>query len=209
MKPLQMMRRFPRFLAVGMCLILAGCYLPVRYDAEIDISRTGYYEFFFDGYIAKVQLYQDIVDGKIDRQEEQKQVEIIRNDFQRDSATQAFEYFTKGHFRVNYERSGDLLRSKSFTFFRRNEYMLGFSYNDETGQISMLGKSLSRDVKDRIRAAGLDSSGELRLFTDGRVVSHNANTVRPFPSKGPGYQLYTWKFANILAPTPALKIQVR
>ena len=94
------------------------------------------------------------------------------------------------------------------TFFRRNEYILGIAYNSETRQISMLGKSLKRDIKDRLRASGLDSSGELGLFTDGEVVSHNATTVRPFPSKGPGYKLYTWKIQNLLAPTPSLKIQV-
>ncbi len=69
----------------------------------------------------------------------------------------------------------------------------------------MLGKSLKRDIKDRLRASGLDSSGELGLFTDGEVVSHNATTVRPFPSKGPGYKLYTWKIQNLLAPTPSPK----
>ena len=95
------------------------------------------------------------------------------------------------------------------TFFRRNEYILGISYNSETGQISMLGKSLSRDIKDRLRESGLDTSGELRVFTDANVVSHNATTVKPFPSKGPNYKMYTWKIQNLLAPTPALKIQAR
>ncbi len=202
------MKLLRNFLTVALVFVLAGCYLPVRYDAEIDLSRTGYYEFFFDGYIAKFQLYRDIVDGNIDRREEQAQVAIIKEDFERDPGTQAFEYFTKGHFRVNYQRSGDLLRSRTMTFFRRNELFFTMGYNNETGQITMMGKSLKRDNRERIRAEGLDSSGELRLFTDGRVVSHNATTVRPFPNKGPGYQLYTWKIPNILAPTPVLKIQV-
>lgn len=183
--------------------------MPIRFDAEIDISRGGYYEFFFDGYLAKVQLYEDLKEGKLNSKEEQEQVEVIRTDFTRDPATQSFEYFKQGHFRVNYQRSGDLLKTKTMTFFRRNEYILGISYNSETRQISMLGKSLKRDIKDRLRASGLDSTGELRLFTDGMVTSHNATTVKPFPSKGPGYKLYTWKIQNLLAPTPALKIQVR
>lgn len=110
---------------------------------------------------------------------------------------------------MKYTRSGDLIRTRTMTFFRRNEYILGLSYNKETGQIAMLGKSLQRDNKDRLRAAGLDTSGELRVFSNARVTSHNATTVKPFPSKGPDYKLYTWKISNLLAPTPALKIQVR
>lgn len=202
-------RRIRALSVVAVMLVLTGCYMPIRFDAEIDISRGGYYEFFFDGYLAKVQLYQGLKDGEINREEERAQVKIIEQDFTRDSATKEFEYFKQGHFKVNYQRSGDLLKTKTMTFFRRNEYILGIAYNSETRQISMLGKSLKRDIKDRLRASGLDMSGELRIFTDGDVVSHNATTVKPFPSKGSGYKLYTWKIQNLLAPTPALKIQVR
>ncbi len=200
---------YKRLAAIAVLFVLSGCYMPIRFDAEIDINRSGYYTFIFDGYLAKVQLYQDLQEGKIGRDEELEQVALIKADFERDSAVSGFQYYEKGHFRVKYERSGDLLKAKTMTFFRRNEYILGISYNSDTGQISMLGKSLSRDVKNRLRAAGLDTSGELRVFTDANVVSHNATTVKPFPSKGPDYMMYTWKIPNLLAPTPALKIQAR
>lgn len=202
--------RVLRILAVlALVFVISGCYMPIRFDAEIDIGRTGHYSFFFDGYLAKVQLYQDLKDRKISRDEELEQVSLIKADFERDSATEAFQYYDKGHFRVKYTRSGDLLKSKTMTFFRRNEYILGISFNKNTRQIAMLGKSIKRDIKNRLRASGLDMSGELRVFTDGEVVSHNATVVKPFNSKGPGYKLYTWKIPNLLAPTPALKIQVR
>ena len=200
---------FKRLAAVAVLLVLSGCYMPIRFDAEIDINRAGYYTFIFDGYLAKVELYQGLQEGKIEREEELLQVQQIKEDFERDSAVSGFQYYEKGHFRVKYERSGDLLKAKTMTFFRRNEYILGISYNSDTGQISMLGKSLSRDIKGRLRAAGLDTSGELRVFSDANVVSHNATTVKPFPSKGPDYKMYTWKIQNLLAPTPALKIQAR
>lgn len=203
---MKMLKRLACLVAV---FAVTGCYMPIRFDAEIDINRAGYYQFFFDGYLAKVQLYQDLQDGKIGPDEEQRQAKLIEEDFKRDSAVEAFEYFKKGHFRVKYTRSGDLIKSRTFTFFRRNEYILGLSYNKDTGQIAMLGKSLKRDTKDQLRAAGLDSSGELRVFSNARVTSHNATTVKPYPAKGPDYKLYTWKISNLLAPTPALKIQVR
>jgi len=200
---------FKRLAAVAVLFVLSGCYMPIRFDAEIDINRSGYYTFIFDGYLAKVELYQDLQEGKIGPDEELEQVALIKADFERDSAVSDFKYYEKGHFWVKYERSGDLLKAKTMTFFRRNEYILGISYNNETGQISMLGKSLSRDIKDRLRESGLDTSGELRVFTDASVVGHNAATVKPFPSKGPDYKMYTWKIQNLLAPTPALKIQAR
>ena len=89
---------------------------------------------------------------------------------------------------------------------RRNEHIFGISFNKNTGQISLLGKSVARDIKDRLRASGLDTSGDLRVFTDARVVSHNANEVKPYPARGPNYRLYSWRINNLLAPTPSLKI---
>ncbi len=203
------MRMIKRLVCLLAVFAVTGCYMPIRFDAEIDINRAGYYQFFFDGYLAKVQLYQDLQDKKISRDEELEQVALIKSDFERDSATEVFQYYEKGHFRVKYTRSGDLIKNRTMTFFRRNEYILGLSYNKETGQIAMLGKSLQRDNKNRLRAAGLDTSGELRVFSNARVTSHNATMVKPYPAKGPGYKLYTWKIPNLLAPTPALKIQVR
>ncbi len=197
-----------RLFAVAGIIVLSGCYMPIRFDAEIDINRRGEYSFIFDGYLAKVELYQDIKDGKISREEELKQVSLIKDDFERDSAVSDFKYYEKAHFHINYDRSGNLIKAKTMTFFRRNEYILGISYNKNTGQISMLGKSLASDIKARLRASGLDTSGELRIFSNGIVVSHNATTVKPFEKRGPGYKLYTWKIANLLSPTPAFKIQV-
>ena len=72
----------------------------------------------------------------------------------------------------------------------------------------MLGKSLASDVKARLRASGLDTSGELRIFPNGVVVSHNATTVRPFEKRGAGYKMYTWKIANLLSPTFAFKTKL-
>jgi len=209
----RMIKRFPTrplkgLFAAVLVLVLSGCYMPIRFDAEIDISQAGYYDFIFDGYLAKVELYQDLQDKKISREEELVQVSQIKEDFARDSGASDFKYYEKGHFHITYKRAGDLLQAKTMTFFRRNEYILGLSYNKNTGQITMLGKSLARDIKDRLRAAGLDTSGELRVFSDARVISHNAASVKPFKSKGPDYKLYTWKIPNLLAPTPVLKIQV-
>ncbi len=201
-------RPLKSLVSAALVLVLSGCYMPIRFDAEIDISRTGYYDFIFDGYLAKVELYQGLQEKKISRDEELIQVSQIKDDVTRDTGASEFKYYEKGHFHLKYVRAGDLLKTKTMTFLRRNEYILGISYNKNTGQIVMLGKSLARDIKDRLRASGLDSSGELRVFTDARVVSHNAATVEPFNSKGPNYKLYTWKIPNLLAPTPVLKIQI-
>jgi len=45
-------RRLLPALIVSLVLVvgLGGCYMPIRFDAEIAIHRTGHYEMLFDGY---------------------------------------------------------------------------------------------------------------------------------------------------------------
>ena len=53
-------------LPVVLSALLSGCYIPIRFDAEIEIHRTGAYDFKFDGYMASVELYKGLRDRKID-----------------------------------------------------------------------------------------------------------------------------------------------
>lgn len=187
-------------------LVLANCYMPLRFDAEIEIDRAGYYSMIFDGYMTRTDLFQDIREGTLTAAEIDERVAVIRRDLIRDPATTEFEYVKQGVFKVHWQREGDLLEDRSVTFVRRNEQIFNIAYNRETRQISMLGKSLGRDVKDRLREAGLDTSGQLRVFSDANVTVHNATSVRPAPQKGEGWKLYVWDIPNLLAPTPSLKI---
>lgn len=191
-------------LAAG--IVLAGCYMPLRFDAEIEIDRAGYYSMIFDGYMTRTDLFQDIREGKIGPAEVETRVEVIRRDLTRDPATTEFEYIKEGIFKVHWQREGDLLEDHSVTFVRRNEQILNIAYNRETRQISMLGKSLKRETKERLREAGLDTSGQIRVFSDANVTQHNATAVKPAPQKGADWKLYVWDMPNLLAPTPFLKI---
>ncbi|MEK9753899.1 MAG: hypothetical protein VW338_11925, partial [Rhodospirillaceae bacterium] len=92
----------------------------------------------FDGYLAKVELYDKIRNNQITPSEEKETVDVdnVLTDFKRDTSTKVVEYKQKGRFRVNWTREGDLTKVKTVTFYRRNENMLGNSYNSETGQVS-------------------------------------------------------------------------
>jgi len=165
-------------LPVVLSAFLGGCYIPIRFDAEIEIHRTGHYDFIFDGYLASVELYKGLREGKISPAEEEKKKEIIRIDFTRDTSVKEFKYFEKGHFKVNWHRNGDLIRSKSVSFFNStSEYILGMRYNKKTRQISISTKSVAKSAKKRLNELGLDWSGKLRIFTDAKVLSHNATTI--------------------------------
>lgn len=198
-------RRFGLVLALVCLPVLAGCYVPVRFDAEIEISRSGYYEMIFDGYIARAALYQDIRDRKIDSQEEREKADAVIADFTRDSATKQADYVRQGIFKVHWHKSGDLLRSRMVAFFRRNENLLSIKYVKETGRITMAGATISQSNARRLIESGLDITGQLRVITDAPVASHNAGRVVDRGAK----QVYVWDLRSALDPPPKLIIPLR
>lgn len=195
----------PLILALG----LTSCYLPVRFDAEIEISRRGYYEFFFDGYVAHVNFFNQLMKGELTREEELEKVKIIETDFTRDSNTQSFKYFKRGHFHVNWEKKGDLLKAKTVTFYRRNENMVSISYNSTTGRVQVAGRSLQRKQRRTLHEMGLGLSGELRVITDTNVIAHNATKVKDMPKRGARFKMYTWEIKNIFDKTPSITMALR
>jgi hypothetical protein len=188
--------------ALFLMITLNGCYFPIRFDIEVDISRQGFYKIVFDGYIVHVALYQGLREGKINSAEEQKKVADVKTDITRDSAASEFRYFNKGRFRVHWEKEGDITRQKFVTFMRRNASFFSIKYNKEKFTIELAGTSLSSSQKKQLRAIGLDMVGEIRIKTDGRVVKHNA-TQTGTPTK-----FYIWKIDGMSKPSPKMVISL-
>jgi len=56
---------------------------------------------------------------------------------------------------------------------------------------------------------GLAIPGKIRVITDTAMVRHNATKVKRNHKRGPKFKAYTWKIANIFAPTPSITISSR
>ncbi|MBT5351331.1 MAG: hypothetical protein HOL54_06255 [Rhodospirillales bacterium] len=182
--------------------------MPVRFDAEIEVTRTGYYSMIFDGYIAKVPLFDDVVKQKLNEIEEAEKAEILVKSLVVDPSITEASYYKNGIFKVHWEKQGDLLKSKFIAFLRRNENMLSLWYVKTDGKVHLAGARAGQDQRKQLRDLGLDMMGEVRLITDATVVGHNADVVKEWPKKGPKFQMYTWKIVNIFTPSPSLTIQL-
>lgn len=183
---------------------LAGCYLPARFDAEIEITKTAHYTMTFEGYLADVPFYDALRQNKISAAEETQKVERLKTDFTRDSAVKEFSYFKQGHFKVVWTKSGDLLQSKMVSFVRRNENLLSVRYVKTSGQIIMQGAAIDQADRKRLADIGLGMQGELRVKTDAQVVDHNATRVTGTSSK-----VYVWDIKSIMDPSPRLTIALK
>ena len=194
------------FAITAMTLLVSSCFMPVRFETEIELNRTGFYKFIFDGYIAKVDLFDKINKGEITPAEEMEKVAQILKDLERDPNASEVSYIEKGHFKMHWEREGDILKSKTVTFLRRNEYIYGISFNSKTGTVGLMGRSISKKVKNQINGLGLPMTGNIRVITDAKVVSNNATKVKKYYKKGPKFKMYTWKLEDIYAKTPSMTI---
>ena len=191
-----------RALALGVAVVaLSSCYLPVRFDSEIEINREGYYSMIFDGYLADIGLYRDIKDKKLSQAEQKDRIAVIKRDFERDTSTKQFEYFHDGVFHVNWENKGDLLKAKTVTFVRRNELILQLKYVQDTGYIVLEGKSLKDENRKRVLKEGLNMQGEIRVKTDLPIKSDNATYKKKDPHDA-RFQWLVWNIKSIMDPRP-------
>lgn len=188
--------------ALFLMMILNGCYFPIRFDIEVEISRQGFYKIIFDGYIVHVALYQGLRDGKIGAEKERKLVANVKTDLTRDSHTSNFRYFNKGRFGFHWEKEGDITRQKFVTFIRRNAAFFSIKYNKEKFTMELTGTSISLSQKKQLRTIDLDMVGEIRIKTDARVVSHNATQV------GTRSKFYIWKINGMEKSSPKMVLSL-
>jgi len=182
-------------------IVLSSCYLPVRFDTEIELNRAGYYSLTFDGYLADVGLYKGLREGKISPAEEKKKAAVIERDFRRDVNTQEFSYIREGHFKLNWKRSGDLLKAKTVTFIRRNELILQLKYMAKSGYIVLEGKSIAKQNRALLQRLGLNMQGQIRVKTDLPIKSDNATFKKKDP-KDPRFTWLVWDVKSIMSPRP-------
>jgi hypothetical protein len=192
---------------LGVVVALASCYLPVRFDAEVELLRTGHYTAFFDGYVADVGLYEDLKNGKLNALKERDKADLIVTDLKRSSDIKIAKYLRDGIFHVNWMHKGDIIREKMHTFIRRNEAFLTFKYLEDEGRIIITGRKLKSTQVQQLAKMGLGTTeGQLRIKTAANVTEHNAQKVTK--RKSGGY-IYIWDIRTFDAPAPKLVVPVR
>ena len=195
------------FVLVG---FLNSCYLPLRFDVEIDFSRRGFYTMTFIGYMTKVDVYQKLQQKKLSEEELDKKLKYIETDFRRSPNTKEFSVFDRKRaiFKVKWLKTGDIIKDKMVTFIRRNEAMLLIIYNKTKNVVTIQGASIAKSNKKRLLNMGLNSTGVVRIKTDARIINSNANTEKK-RSDGKAGKEFIWNITSIMNPKPLLTIDFR
>lgn len=184
-------------------VVLAACYLPNNFKAEVRLGKDGSFAIAYYGELVWAPLYRDIQNGKYTSDEIPKQVELIRQDLARDSNFKTIESLGQGRFKVEYEREGRLQPSQEVTFVRRNAIIILMRATPD-GKVTVNSAAIKPSDAKTIADMGLAMKGQFRIVTDGYVKDQNATRVEPY--KGV-YQLYIWDVNGPFAPSVHFSMQ--
>lgn len=183
--------------------LLAGCYLPLDFEADINFDEQGNYAVRYKGDIIAVTLLRKISKGDVEGAEIAKQAEIYRRDLMRDKAFKTVEHVKLARFRAVYERQGDIRADKSFDFIRSNSRFFAI-HRRKDGLIELLGDRPPAKYVDALIERGIDSRGVLRVWTKANVLQHNAPQSR---EGSPA--IYQWNIRSIRDPLPSMILQLQ
>ena len=197
-----MIMRFSVFLAA--LLLLAGCYLPLDFEADINIEEKGRYAVRYKGDIIAVTLLSKISKGKVEGTSEiKKQAAIYRRDLMRDKGFKTVDHKKLARFKTVYEHQGDIREAKSFDFVRSNARFFAIQRRKD-GLIELLGDRPPKKYVDGLIERGIDTRGVLRVWTKAKVLQHNAQQVR---QGSPA--VYQWNIRSMREPLPSMILQLR
>ncbi|MCC9623039.1 hypothetical protein LPB41_15200 [Thalassospira sp. MA62] len=190
------------FLAVLMPVILNGCYLPADFTIDLSMARNGDYRMTYRGLLLQSTIARGLLDGTLDPESERQKVDTVMADLKRDMNIRTLTYQGRGVFDVNYEKSGNIMREKSFVFVRRNSRILEVFFHSERNQVEIRGGFVPDQYQDELSSLGYQMTGKIEFRTDAGIRSHNANEFQ----KINGQNRLRWQIQSITDPVPSVII---
>ena len=194
--------------AVRLCCLLAaallaGCYLPSDFTADLRITPAGDYNFQYTGQLTYLPLLDKLNKGGLSQAETAEHVKAVAEDLARDKGFEEISYVDRATFRVRYKRVGNILREKSYTFIRMNSRLLSMERRAD-GTVEIFGDKPNTADAQRIAATGLVMRGQLRIQTEAQVMQQNATeTLDADPA------VYIWRIDGVEQPSPRLILSTR
>ncbi|RVU36361.1 hypothetical protein EOI86_14210 [Hwanghaeella grinnelliae] len=186
-------------LALGTLLMLSGCYLPDRFQLNMNIDKSGKYAFIYEGDLIAFNFLRKIGQGEV-RADDKEEIAVYVQDLERDSAFEEVTYLGNARYRVKYKRQSNILEHPSFSFVRRNAAFMMLK-RGEDGLIQVEGDKPNKRYRDELKAKGYNIRGVVRVWTNARVLDHNAEQV----IQGNPTQ-YVWDIQSFEQPTPKMTL---
>lgn len=184
---------------LAFCL-LASCYIPDRFEAEIRLTKDGGFGVTYIGQLTYAPLFGQIARGQIEPEKAEANDLMILEQLRRDTAFKEVNPLGRGRYQVRFEREGRFAGAMQMVNFATRQRAIFRIRTTEDGLIQMNGSGQGQLYADRFEEVGLSTQGMIRVVTDVEVIEHNATFVRA--SKTPGFTQYDWRIRNFRDEPP-------
>ncbi len=192
-----------RSIFLALLLFIGGCYLPLDFEVDLNIDESGDFTYRYRDDIIAVTLLSKISRGQVKKAEIPAQAAIYKRDLARDSGFKKIDHVKFARFRVEFDRQGNIRREKTFDFVRSNARFLGMKRRKD-GFIEVFGDRPRRRYVNELIERGIDARGILRIWTNAKVLKHNAPEVRPGSPA-----LYQWRINSMRDTLPSLVLELQ
>lgn len=168
-------------------LLLAGCYAPENFNAQLDFDDDGSYTFHYKGNLAYVPLIVDMQKKNMSTDKEKQVAQDHLAKIKKDGNVKSAEYIGKGRYKLEIEeklKPGEKLNFMGF-----------FSVvHAKDGSIKVSTSEVKQKDKGSLESLGLNVNGTLSVSVpkNAKVLSSNADST---PTLGIGD--YKWNIKSL------------
>ena len=194
-----------RFLSLLAVLLLASsCYVPAKFEADLNIDESGKFAFRYNGNLLAVTLLRKLSFGEVTKENLAENAAIYERDLARDSGFKKIKHLEGAMYGVEFDRQGDIVKERTFSFVRSNALFLGVKRRKD-GLIEVFGSRPPKNLVDALIDYGFDVRGVFRVWTNAKVVSHNAQQSREEGSP----KVYQWRIQSMRDTPPSLILELK
>ncbi len=192
--------RYARIAATTLAVIglLASCYIPDRYEAEIRLTKDGGFGVAFIGQLTYAPLFGQIARGEIAPEKAEENNRMIQEQLKRDTAFKEVTPLGRGRYQVRFDREGRFGGAMQMVNFATRQQAIFRIRTTEDGLVQVNSSGQGQLYADRFEEIGLRTQGLVRIVTDVEVLEHNATFVRA--SSTPGFTQYDWRIRGFRDP---------
>lgn len=197
-----MKKRTNHFIVFTLLLIatlLTSCWLPEKFNAEIDINKDGSYTLIYDGILTFVMAKAaEIEQGKLSAKDE-KDLKDLEKEFKEDKNFKKVKYLGHAQFKVLYEQKGTL---NSPVYFLGKDMRILSIIPSSNNTVEIKGMKLDKSDIQQLNELKMKIDGELEVSTDAKILKHNAKSSPKF------FGGYKWKIKSIDDPAPYMTLEL-
>lgn len=151
-----------------------------------------------------VTLLRKLSFGEVTKENLAENAAIYERDLARDSGFKKIKHLEGAMYGVEFDRQGDIVKERTFSFVRSNALFLGVKRRKD-GLIEVFGSRPPKNLVDALIDYGFDVRGVFRVWTNAKVVSHNAQQSREEGSP----KVYQWRIQSMRDTPPSLILELK